>query len=492
MILLYRLLSCMIPSSPIPSSSGGCWFKPFLLAIVSLFFLTTSSCILSRQPKSRIIARINDSLITTDNLIEELQRFHLEKMRLGQESLAAAARLDLRSFVDELIDRKLFIQEARRMGLDRDRGFLAALADEQERICLELLRQDKIVKPSGPLSQQDVDNYFRAAGHSPRRLSDLSRAELQKIRRKKEEELSRAYIQELKKRAKIDIFTSRIADLMSLKDSNLPVARVNGEDIRGRELFAEIGSGAGEAAAAGRGGEEKAQDLAALQVEQGLCRLIEHGLLRQEAYRLGYADRKEVKKHMQRYEEDILFSRFYQKLITPKVQVKSEEIERYFRENASSLRTKLMVCLDEITTLDPNSAWEIYRELRQGADFAFLASQQEAKLLASAAQAGADAGRSCGGRWIAVQDMQPELQSLVLDLKEGEISAPVRLGDQYFIFRVREKRGGEQIPLEQVRSQIEQKIAAAHARLVAKELARRLRAVSKVAVDERSLKQLTF
>ncbi|MCL6583484.1 MAG: peptidyl-prolyl cis-trans isomerase [bacterium] len=481
----------MIPSSPIPSSSGGCWFKPFLVAIASLFFLATSSCILSRQPKSKIVARINDSLITTDDLIEELQRFHLDKMRPGQESLAAAARLDLRSFVDELIDRKLFIQEARRMGLDRDRGFLAALADEQERICLELLRQDKIVKPSSSLSQQDVDNYFRAAGHSPRRLSDLSRAELQKVRRKKEEELSRAYIQELKKRAKIEIFTSRIADLMSLKDSNLPVARVNGEDILGRELFAEIGSGAGEAAAAGRGGE-KAQDLAALQVEQGLCRLIEHGLLRQEAYQLGYADRKEVKKHMQRYEEDILFSRFYQKLITPKVQVKSEEIERYFRENASSLRTKLMVCLDEITTLDPNSAWEIYRELRQGADFGFLASQQEAKLLALAAQAGGEAGRSCGERWIAVQDIQPELQSLILDLKEGEISAPVRLGDRYFIFRVREKRGGEQIPLEQVRSQIEQKIAATYARLVAKELARRLRAVSKVAVDERSLKQLTF
>ncbi|MEW6380645.1 MAG: peptidyl-prolyl cis-trans isomerase [bacterium] len=436
----------------------------FFLAVVVLFIPVTSSCISSLRPKSKVIARIDNFLITGDDLMEELRRFHLRMMRSGQ-----ATNLDISGFLNELIDRRLIIQEAQRMGLDRDPGFRRALADEKERICLELLRREKIEKPAGSLTQEDIDSYFQATGQPSPRLSNLSRIEAHKVKMWKEEKHSQAYVQELRQRAKIEIFESRMADPTALRKSSDPVALVNGEDIRGQDLFEGITArdDAGPSATGTR---------------KELDRLIGYWLLRQEANRLGYPARKEVKDHMRRYEEDLLYRTLCQKVIASKVQVEREEIERYYQDNRSNFTTDTMVSLDEIRVRDPNSAREIHRELLQGADFAFLASQRASEL---------PGGQPDSGKWVSVQKMRPELKLLVSDLKEGEISAPVRLGEEYSIFRVKGKKGGEQIPLEKARVWIEQEIGGMKARSVTQELVQRLRADSKVVIDERNLRELT-
>lgn len=446
------------------SSVFGFRLKFFLLVLLSLFVLVISSCISSVRPKSIIIARINHLPVTGGDLTEELRQFHLRMTRSGQ-----ATNLDILSFLNELIDRRLIAQEARRIGLDRDPGFRRALADENERICLEALRREKIEKPAESLTQEDIDLYYRATGQPPPRLSDLNRVEVQKMKMHKEEALNEAYIQGLRRRAKIEIFESRMADLPAMRNSSYPVARVNGENIRGQDIFEGI-TGTGKA------------EPSASWTRQELNRLIGYWLLRQEARRLGYPARKEIKDHMHWYENDLLYRAFCQKVVTSKVQVESEEIERYYQDNQRNFTTDTMVYLDEIRVKDPNSAHEIHHELIQGADFTFLASQRASELPADS---------SDSGKWVSVQRMRPELRTLVSNLEEGGISSPVRLGEGYSIFRIRGKKAGEQIPLEKVRAWIEQELGAIKFRSLTQELAQRLRADSKIVIDERNLHELT-
>ena len=95
--------------------------------MLTVVLLILSGCVSSFRPNSIVIARVNDFQITRDDLVEELRQFHLYQMRSGQ-----AGELDIPSFLNDMIDRRLFIQEARRMGLDQTPGFQKALADERE------------------------------------------------------------------------------------------------------------------------------------------------------------------------------------------------------------------------------------------------------------------------------------------------------------------------------------------------------------------------
>jgi parvulin-like peptidyl-prolyl isomerase len=459
---------------------------PTALLMLASALLMLSGCLSSLRPNSIVIARVNDFQITSDDLIEELRQFHLYQMRSSQ-----AGELDITSFLNDMIDRRLFIQEARRMGLDQNPGFQKALSDKREDVCLQVLKEEKIVKPCGPLTQGDIDAYYREHGQVPPRLAEMSMFESQSVKMRKEEHFSQVYIQGLKQRSKIEIFEQKIelpeqklakaesfrADMMNLRNDPDPVATVNGESISGQDLYEEI-----KTKVAGMNGKDDAGRIA-LFAKDGLNRLIEYWLLRQEADRQGYLKRKDVKKRLQQAEDNLLYHTFLQNVLGPKVHVESEEIERYYQDNLSSFRSETMVYLEQIAAEDPNSAREIYRELLQGTDFAFLASQKakEAK--------GVEPQR---GRWVSLQEMQPELKSMISasGLKEGQILPPVKLGREYTIFRVREKKGEEQIPLEKVRLRIEKEVTSQKLRSTAKDWLQRLRAASKIVIDENNVQRI--
>ncbi len=276
---------------------------------------------------------------------------------------------------------------------------------------------------------------------------------------------------------------------MKLQNDPDPVARVNGEEIRGQDLYEEIKTKLTrvkeknvEAASSRLNIDDAGQ--VALFIKDGLNRLIEYWLLRQEAYRQGYLKRKDIRKRLQRREDDLLYHTVLQNVLSPKVQVKSEEIERYYQDNLSLFQSETMVYLEQIAVEDPNSAQQIYRELLQGADFSFLASQKAAK------SEGVPPER---GKWVSLQKMQPELRSLISasGLKEGQILPPVKLGIEYSIFRMREIKGGEQIPLEKVKVRIEKEITSRKFHSTAQDWLQRLRTASRIVIDEYNVQRMT-
>jgi parvulin-like peptidyl-prolyl isomerase len=90
--------------------------------------------------------------------------------------------------------------------------------------------------------------------------------------------------------------------------------------------------------------------------------------------------------------------------------------------------------------------------------------------------------------------VQPELRSLIQagGLKEGQIFAPVKMGSEYSIFRMREKKGGEQIPLEKVKVRIEKEIASRKFHSISQDWLRRLRTVSRIVIDESNVQRMTL
>jgi len=459
---------------------------PFEFWMLTAVLITLSGCISPIHPKSIVIARVNDFQITRDDLMEELRQFHLHQRHTGQ-----AGELNIPSFLQDMIDRRLFIQEARRMRLDQTPGFQKAMSDEREEVCLQTLREEKVVKPCGPLNQGDVDAYYHELGQAPPALANMSRLESQSIKGWKEERFSQGYIKELKQRSKIAVFEQKLKEVISLMESGRqadpariqsdsdPVASVNGEDIRVQDLYEEIKTQVARAKENGDAGK------VAQAAKTGINRLIEYWLLRQEASRQGYLKRKDIRKYLQRREDDLLYHAFVQNVLSPKIQVTDEEMKSYYQDNLSSFRSETMVYLEQIVVEDPNTAPQVYRELLQGADFAFLAGQKGVKT------EGIPPER---GRWVSLQNVQPELRSLIQagGLKEGQIFAPVKMGSEYSIFRMREKKGGEQIPLEKVKVRIEKEIASRKFHSISQDWLRRLRTVSRIVIDESNVQRMTL
>ncbi|MGA1874194.1 MAG: peptidyl-prolyl cis-trans isomerase [bacterium] len=112
--------------------------------LVPWYLSLLSGCLPGIQSKSSIIARVNDRYITSQDFQEELAEFHLHQLKSGRKG---ADHLDIHSFLDKVIDRILFIQEARRAGFDR-------------KIEFRLLRQEALQKPPSRYGK-DTERYLR-------------------------------------------------------------------------------------------------------------------------------------------------------------------------------------------------------------------------------------------------------------------------------------------------------------------------------------------
>ena len=91
-------------------------------------------------------------------------------------------------------------------------------------------------------------------------------------------------------------------------------------------------------------------------------------------------------------------------------------------------------------------AQEAYRKLQEGGDFAALAEQHSEDNLSK--ERGGDVG------WVAQEDLQEELGTLVFSLEPGIVSEPLTTELGTYLLEVEEIRPGRLKPLEEVREQV--------------------------------------
>ncbi|MCH2154942.1 MAG: peptidylprolyl isomerase [Opitutales bacterium] len=185
---------------------------------------------------------------------------------------------------------------------------------------------------------------------------------------------------------------------------------------------------------------------------------------------------KTMVQYRRELEEDIVVQVMRGEIRRTMAEVSPEQIEEFYRDHKLEFYMESSVHLrqiqlapyaDETPDVLQQNAEKILTEFRQGTDFADLArrySQDDMR------RRGGDWG------WIQMSDIREELAAVAFDLKSGDISEPVKLGDRIFILYVEEKRDEMIQPLPEVRERIETFISNTQAREIQQRWMERLRA----------------
>lgn len=125
--------------------------RRYLIIILAVLMIAGCKC----PPKDKqILARINNYEITKDEFEEEF-RDSVFSVSDTEESR--------KSFMDNLINRKLVLQEAERQGVDKDKAFLKSIERFWEQSLLKVMLDKKskdisMLKDAGKIEVEDAYN----------------------------------------------------------------------------------------------------------------------------------------------------------------------------------------------------------------------------------------------------------------------------------------------------------------------------------------------
>jgi peptidyl-prolyl cis-trans isomerase C len=125
-----------------------------LYLLCSLFFVLIFSNCASIPNQKNTLALVDGEPVTIEDLAYSLQITH------RREDLSGAGKFDISQYIQKLIDDRLIIQEARRMGLEDS-------PDVQERIREYVLRESVVrlyneeIVAKASVTEEDVVNYYR-------------------------------------------------------------------------------------------------------------------------------------------------------------------------------------------------------------------------------------------------------------------------------------------------------------------------------------------
>ncbi len=154
--------------------------------------------------------------------------------------------------------------------------------------------------------------------------------------------------------------------------------------------------------------------------------------------------------------QQIITQSLVQEFVGSRITLLSQEIEKYYKDNAAEFSTPEEVSLSEIVIPvegNPDGAVartkDILARLKQGESFATLASQFSKGPTASK-------GGSIGSYLTA--KLNPEIAKAINNVKEGDVTYIVKSGDMYSIYRVDSRKAASMRPLAEVRDEIKNRI----------------------------------
>ncbi|MGA1844611.1 MAG: peptidyl-prolyl cis-trans isomerase [bacterium] len=305
-----------------------------------------------------------------------------------------------------------------------------ALTDCQEHCAwehtLQWLIDRELLNQEGVRYTPTRDSFEKAKGRIKRRLL--------KERQKEREEM---YLEELRKTARI---TMESIDPNALvpgnSDPNRPVAHIDDEPISLGELIAYM-----ESRNEGRNSPEEGNE----GIDNGIQYLIDCRLVDREALTRGYEDLPDVQKTIRILRENILYKKFFEKILIPAIKLTDEEIEAYYKEHPDLFSTPVYVKVEEIRVEQEEDAQRIWAELEAGADFDFLSRDPRVQ-------------RISGRHWAPVIHYPPAIRERLIQAGEEERFGPVSWEKGHSIFLVKRRRGGNLVPFEMARESVQKRL----------------------------------
>lgn len=187
------------------------------------------------------------------------------------------------------------------------------------------------------------------------------------------------------------------------------------------------------------------------QSEEGIKKIVEE-MVNQELLLLDAKDKKledeeEFKKVLNATKDNLLKSYAFGKILQ-EVKISEEEAKDYFEKNKSEFQ-KETVNASHILVDTLEEADSVLAELKNGVEFGVLARQ---KSKCPSKEKGGDLGTFAKGQ------MVKEFEDAAFNMKEGEISKPVKTQFGYHVIKLNSKKKSDEIDFKDVKKDVESEL----------------------------------
>ncbi|MCI0513669.1 peptidylprolyl isomerase [candidate division KSB1 bacterium] len=176
--------------------------------------------------------------------------------------------------------------------------------------------------------------------------------------------------------------------------------------------------------------------------------MLRNEFLVQEARRQGLEKDAEVQAEVKRWEDDYIFSYFWQ-TIEDSIQVPEEAAQTFYDQHRSRYWQPEQVHVREILVRTLAEATALGKALKQGADFAQLA--REKSLRKGIAEKGGDLG------WLGRGQMG-DIATVAFQMKPGAISQPIPVAGGFSIIQVLAKQAQREKTFTEAQNLVEQEL----------------------------------
>lgn len=165
--------------------------------------------------------------------------------------------------------------------------------------------------------------------------------------------------------------------------------------------------------------------------------------------------RKQAGTSVEALRQEITHQLLLQELATKDIVISDDELLAFYNNHPERYSRPMQVRLWQIVVASPEEAGQVMAELKQGANFQTLAKERSIDSLTAAK--GGDLG------WVSMGDsrLPDEAKDVIAELGTKKDSEAVKLGDNYAIYRIAERREAEQQTFEQVKEELRRELAFA-------------------------------
>ncbi len=186
--------------------------------------------------------------------------------------------------------------------------------------------------------------------------------------------------------------------------------------------------------------------------ERFLNELVKKELLYQEAIKQGLDKNTEYKQKVEDFKKITLIGQLLEKEIEDKAKVTDQDVKAYYDEHKEDFSPFSQIRISLIRVKTEDEAKDILKKLQNGGDFAKIA--KESSIDTNSAKIGGDLG------FLSRDQISPEHEMVVVRLKKGDVSEPIKTLKGYDIIKVTDKKTGSIVEFEKVKDLISQHLSA--------------------------------
>jgi len=422
--------------------------------LIIIFFLMYSVCF----AKEKILAVVDGKLITEEDLKYFLGMQHFKKNLPSKTPF----KISVEKYIQKLIDEKLIINEAKKMGIDQDPEVKKAIEDFILRESVKKL-YDEEIRQKVFVTEKEIKDYYLKKIKKGEKLSEEDfqkrKNTIEKIiRREKEKKRSDEYLACLRSKAKIKINKELLSS--NKTSDKTPLVEVDG-DVLTVEDFIKMAKDSN------------------LSEDEVINLWIDRKLIDKSALSKHYERNPEFKKVLSFYKDTLLKNMFIKKVIIPQIRISDQDLEEYYKSHQKDFAKPASYYIQQITVKSKKSAEEILDSLKKGADFSWVAKTKSIDALA-------EKGGKVG--WVTKAELFEPLKEIIDSMNIGDISPIIEFDSKYIIVKLLDKTDEEIEKFDKVKNLVYNAYFNEQVDKLLNEYVSKLRKKAKIKIYEKQIK----